>query len=85
MHHVLVVVVYAHVCDNSKHIIKILRNIIDHKNFFKDSSQDDAGTQHSVTSVGMILELTQVQLKRYLTSVSHHPTNHIVQKFDTRN
>ena len=34
-----------------------------------------------------MLELTQVQLKCYLASihVSVQPTNHIVQKFDTRN
>ena len=35
--------------------------------------------QHSVMSIGMMLKLTQVQLERYFTSVSDHPTNQIVQ------
>ena len=30
-------------------------------------------------NIGMMLKLTQVQLERYFTSVSDHPTNQIVQ------
>ena len=34
----------------------------------------------SVVSVGVMLELTQVQLKHYLTSISQRSTNQIVKK-----
>ena len=39
----------------------------------------------SIASFGVILELTQVQLKRCLTSISQRSNNQIVQVFDSRN
>ena len=44
-----------------------------------------AWRQRSIVRVGVMLELTQVQLKHYLASISQHSTNQIVQKFDIRN